>query len=147
MICFSGSGTVADVSIIFMDDIIPFVRLHFSDMSLNHSLSESGDSSHATLLASEVSLQCVSPPGADTYPDVVTTHQFTNNRDGKEHNALAVNIKITSDDDDDVTICLDGVKIFVLRQFVNELLQYISSPDYGLGQLMNFEDLHGQTNI
>jgi len=129
-------GTLSSFSVTITDQLIPFARFKFSNLSLKYSMP-----SEASLLAKSILLQCVSPTGAGTYSDTITTYEPNTKDDCKEQHALAFNISRKSifSDTNEVTVnvSLDGVRLMLVRQFVNEILQYTSSPDYGLSMFYN----------
>ena len=125
------NGTLSSASMVFIDDSIPFVRLCVAGIFCDRS--PEGEA----MSANDVILQCVSPSLADSYPNVITTHKDCDGND--EHCASTLRIKRetgNSSDANDVLISLGGVRVTVLRQFVNEMIQYVSSPQYGLGLLL-----------
>jgi hypothetical protein len=137
---FSANGILSSFSIIVTDKLIPFVRLRSSELSLSHSSSQK--ESCTSLFASSIIFQCVAPT-SENYPDIITTYQSDREDDYFEHHALAIQITKQAGDaaeKNDLSIRLDGVRILLLRQCVNEIMQYLSSPDYGLGLLRSLNE-------
>eukprot|EP00804_Cyclotella_cryptica_P020229 CCRYP_010930-RC/>CCRYP_010930-RC protein AED:0.04 eAED:0.04 QI:95/1/1/1/0.91/0.91/24/65/5640 len=127
---FTLNGKLSSLSVIITDNLIPFARFKSSNLSLKYSLP-----SDASFLAKSFLFQCVSPTGAETYPDIITTYESNTKDDSEEHQALAIHFSRISDTDEvSMNVCLDGVRITLVRQFVNEILQY---TDHGLSLLYN----------
>ena len=139
---FAANGELSSVSVIIAEDFIPFVSFNSSGLSFNYS---SIPEKTVSFVAKEVSLHNVSPTGAGSFPDVLTTHRFDNGDICTEHHALSVCITkekgVIISDVNDISICLDGVKVTVLRQLINEILQYTSSSKYGLGLMLKSNEL------
>ena len=138
---FVVNGELSSVSVIIADDFIPFLSFNSSGLSFNVS-SVSEKIPHVSFVAKEVSLQHVSPAGAETFPDIVTTYCSDNGDMCTEYHALSVCItkeKGVVSHVNDISICLNGVRVTVLRQLINEILQYTSSPKYGLGLMLKSE--------
>lgn len=140
------NGNVSSAFILLTDKLLPFLRCCSRDISIEKVTGPSSSLSKTVLLAGSVDLECVSPSGAETYPDVVRTYQ-SSYRSGCGPSALSIQITTaqaaTSCEQTMISISFDGVRVLVLYQFLCELAQFISSPKYGFGLLsQHLHNLH-----
>jgi hypothetical protein len=130
------NGNISSTSILLTDKLIPFLRCCLRDVSIEERIRPNSFLSKTVLLAGSVDLECVSPSGAEAYPDVLRTYQSS-------RGPSALSIQMTSaqaatSEKANISIFFDGVRVLVLYQFVCELSQFISSPKYGFGLLSQY---------
>eukprot|EP00985_Skeletonema_marinoi_P012126 scaffold5803_cov164-Skeletonema_marinoi.AAC.2 len=136
----SFNGNASSASILLSDKFIPFLRCRLGDISVENVSGPSSSLSKTSLLAGSIALECVSPYGAETYPTVIKTYQSSESGFGPS--ALTIQMtsvqSATSCEQANISIVFDGVRVLVLYQFVCELTQFISSPEYGFGLLSQY---------
>ena len=134
---FRFNWNASSASILLTDNFIPFVRCKFGDISFGKTAGPSDPLSKTTLLAGSVALECVSPFGAETYPNIVTTHN--------PHGPSSLSVQVTSERSSEQTytsVCFNGVRVLILYQFICEFNNFLSSPDYGFGLLSRYLGNH-----
>ena len=132
------NGSVSSMIIALTDKLVPFIECRFQDVSMAKSVVESHATTKTSLHACTVCLDCVYQ---STYPNIISTYPPSDNGDifgGRS----AFTIQLTSPNNPDlgpseILIGLDGVRIVMLRQILNEILQYTSSPNYGIGRFLS----------
>ena len=132
------NGSVSSMIITLTDKLVPFIECQFQDVSMAKSVVESQATTRTSLHACTVCLDCVYQ---STYPNIISTYPPSDNGDiygGRS----AFTIQLTSPNNPDlgpseILIGLDGVRIVLLRQILNEILQYTTSPNYGIGRFLS----------
>ena len=138
-LCFNGNATSA--SILLADKFIPFLSCRLGDISIEKVSGPRSPLSKTVFLSESLAIECVSPYGAETYPDVITTYQ---SNDNNVFGPSALTIQMTSvqsahsSEQARISITLDRVRVLVLYQFICELTQFVSSPKYGFGLLSQY---------
>ena len=132
------NGILSSVGIVLTDKLIPFIRCCFHDVAIEKSVSPYETLTKTSLLASAISLECISPTGSETYPDIITTYHPLSKDNFNIQSALGITFTEQKEDSrgcNAISVDLHGVRILLLRQFLNECIQYTSSPQYGFGVL------------
>lgn len=113
------------VSLVLMDRLFPFAELRLGNATLD--LFKTLTESRTKLEAADISLDCLT---STAYSSILSTIQS----EDLVRTAFSLQIReIGLPESRDVTVCLDSVRIVVLRQLIHEIVQYLSSPSYGLG--------------
>lgn len=113
------------VSLVLMDRMFPFAELRLGNAKLD--LLKTLTESRTKLEAADISLDCLT---STAYSSILSTIQS----EEIVRTAFSVQIReIGLPKTRDVTVCLDSVRIVVLRRLIHEIVQYLSSPSYGLG--------------
>ena len=113
------------VSLVLMDRQFPFAELRLGNAALD--LSKTMAESRTNLEAEEISLDCLTSTANSSILSTIQSENLV-------RTAFSVHIReIGLPKNREVTVCLDSVRIVVLRQLIHEIVQYLSSPNYGLG--------------
>jgi hypothetical protein len=127
------NGCLSSLTLVLADKCIPFIECRFQDMTFKKSAIESQTSTHTLFHAGAVSIDCVSQT---SYPRVLSTYTAEKGDDS----AFSIHLNtpsISASSPSELFIELNGVRIVLLRRILNEILQYISSPNYGIGFVLN----------
>eukprot|EP00986_Skeletonema_menzelii_P013164 scaffold7491_cov142-Skeletonema_menzelii.AAC.15 len=135
------NGNASSASILLTDKLIPFLRCRLGEISIEKVSGPRSPLSKMVFLSESLAIECVSPYGAETYPDVITTYQSSDNS-GFGPSALTILMtsvqSAPSSEQSRISITLERVRVLVLYQFICELTQFISSPKYGFGLLSQY---------
>lgn len=132
------NGAATSFSVILTDKLVPFIRFSSRDLTMSLSDAQSERSTNTSLLINTIALECVSPTSAEAYPDIITKYQPEDDDSFGSEAAFTIQVSTPRDatiGQTEMLIGLDGVRIVLLRQFVNEVLQYAESTEYGIGLL------------
>ena len=141
------NGGVATLTLVLADKLLPFIECQFQDVTFEKSVVASQTTSHTSLRAGAVSIDLVSE---SSHPNIVSTYTSKNGDDFDDLSALSIKLTtqlISASGPNEFLIALNGVRIVLLRQSLNEILQYISSPNYGIGLVLHcFETEKGSSS-
>lgn len=143
---FLVSGSVKHMSVIFSsDEMVPFARCLFGNTTFERSSASKSNrcSAKVRMKSSTFDLQDLTPEGQN-YTSVVST--FCENKPPE-----SPCFSVTIDDPHDIwsepmqlELDIIGVRIFVLRRFINELMQFFHNPLHGVEKfLTKFRTDHG----
>ncbi|KAL7539480.1 hypothetical protein ACHAXR_010091, partial [Thalassiosira sp. AJA248-18] len=132
------NGNISSLSIVLTDKLLPFIECRFEDIAIEKS-AEGGHQAVAntSFNAGTISLDCL---WQSNYPNIISTYESKN---GESFDGRSVfSIKMTAQQDptrgpNELLIGLDGVRIVLLRQVLNEILQYTGSPNRGIGLFLS----------
>lgn len=120
------NGNISCVSAILTDKFIPFVKIQLNDVALERKAATT------SLQAGILSVDCLYQ---SAYPSIISSYPSQDGDGFGGHSAFSIEMISHPDPTcpNDVYISLDGVRITILRQILNEFLQYTSSSNYGIG--------------
>ena len=130
------NGCVATLTLVLADKLLPFIECQFQDVTFEQSVVGSQTTTH-TLRAGAVSIDRVSE---SSHPNIISTYASKNGDDVDDLSAFSIKLTrqlIPASGPNEFLIALNGVRIVLLRQSLNEILQYISSPNYGIGLVLH----------
>ncbi|KAL7555284.1 hypothetical protein ACHAWF_018921 [Thalassiosira exigua] len=131
------NGTLSSFSVILTDKFLPFMELQLHDVTLGKSNAASHDAMVTSLRARELCVNCAFQAN---YPNVISTYQPTKSSRFDEHFAFSFQMSVPNNpttSPGEIEIGLEGVRILLLRQFLNEFLQYYQSSHYGIGLVLS----------
>lgn len=128
------NGSASSLSILLADKFLPFIECRFRDVAIE--MSENQATTKASLNAGTLSIDCVCQ---SSYPNIISTYR---SKDGQYFEQSSMKVQMTShkgpaSGPNETLINLDGVRIVLLRQVINEILQYTESPHYGIGLFLS----------
>lgn len=126
------NGSVSSLSLVLTDKLLPFIQCQFQDVRFKKSVIGSQTTALTSLHAGAVSIDCVSQ---SSYPNIISTYASEN-----ECSAFSIQLSthlIPASGPNEFFIEVNGVRIVMLRQILNEIFQYISSPNYGIGLVLD----------
>ena len=141
---YSFTGQIDNCSVLFASDKLqPFARLVLCDLLLEIKLPmDKENCSTATLLtmtSESFELLDLTPEG-QSYPRFLTAEPDTLGSCGekeKTHFSMELSTHVNRwKQPPEIKIIFSGIRIFLVRRFINEMLQYTLSPAYGLGHLL-----------
>ena len=130
------NGSLSSLTFVLTDKLLPFIECRLQDVVFEKSARGSQTTKQTIVHAGTISLDCVIE---SSYPNIISTHT-SNGEDFDERSAFSFQLTtqlIPSAGPTEFTFALNGLRITVLRKIINETLQYISSPTYGIGLFLN----------
>jgi hypothetical protein len=128
-------GKAASFTLVLTDNLIPFIECRFRHVVLEEAAIGSRNETPISLHAGSVSLDCVC---TSTYPNIISTYSATEGQTVHENYAFRLTAhRVHESNYRDIKVDLNGVRITLLRQLLNDVLQYFSSPNYGFGLLLS----------
>ncbi len=130
------NGCVSSIILVLTDNFVPFIECRFQDMTFEKSAIESQISTHTSFHAGAISVDCVSQT---SYPCLLSTYTSEYGEDIELSPAFSIILNtppISTSSPSELLIELNGVRIVLLRRILNEILQYVSSPNYGIGSVL-----------
>lgn len=132
------SGEISKLNVLFCrNDYIPFMEISLGfvliDIHSNPVLFDEGKAFLITAGSKLANILDLSYEGRK-YDHVIRSKEVLDE-------SLSVKVAISSDArkfPSELLIAFNAVRLTVLRRFVNDLLQYMLSPDYGLGRILSF---------
>ena len=141
------NGCVATLTLVLADKLLPFIECRFQDVTFEQSVVGSQTTTHTSLRAGAVSIDRVSE---SSHPNIISTYTSKNGDDFDDLSAFSIKLTrqlISASGPTEFLIALNGIRIVLLRQSLNEILQYISSPNYGIGLVLHgFETEKGSSS-
>ncbi len=127
-------GNISSFSLVLTENLLPFVECTFLQVVIEKQTIGSRTTA-PTFQAASVTLDCVSTP---SYSNIVSTYSSPDGEEFNANHALRLTAhRIIETNAHDFTVALDGVRITLLRQLLNDVVQYLSSPNHGLGSLLS----------
>ena len=131
------NGSVSSLTVVLTDKLLPFIECKFQDVVIEKSIIESQATAKTLLQAGSVIVDCAYQ---STYPNIIST--YPSNEEGQDFapKKSAFSIQLfhnPASSPNEILIGLDGVRVMLLRQILNEILQYTLSPKYGIGLFLS----------
>ena len=129
------NGKAASFTLVLSDNLIPFVECRFRHVVLEEATIGNQNATPISLHAGSVSLDCVC---TSTYSNVISTHSATDGQTQHANYAFRLTAhRIHESNYRDIKVDLNGARITLLRQLLNDISQYLLSPNYGVGLLLS----------
>jgi len=128
------NGNISSFGIVLTDKNLPFIECKFTDVDFSTNVQAT---TKTELQAGNVCIDCVYQ---STYPNIISTYPFTPTIGEVFDNRSAFSVQYVTAPDcgsSEVVIGLDGVRVVLLRQILNEIIQYTLSPKYGIGLFLH----------
>jgi len=128
------NGNISSFGIVLTDKNLPFIECKFTDVDFSTNVQAT---TKTELQAGNVCIECVYQ---STYPNIISTYPFTPTIGEVFDNRSAFSVQYATAQDcgsSEVVIGLDGVRVVLLRQILNEIIQYTCSPKYGIGLFLH----------
>ncbi len=134
------SANIGQITILLCsDNLQPFTSFAIQSTCVNMTFDNANRKKYSTIASvtsNSVTLNNLTPQG-QFFSDVV--YQNDNAKSRSSAKVLSLELFISHDSSkhpSELKIDLSGFQIFVLRQYINEFIQYTSNKDYGLGKLL-----------
>ena len=124
------NGKVASFSIVLADQLLPVMECHLQNIVIKQSLIDHQTATKTSVNADTISVDFVCQ---SNYPTIISTEGF-------ERSAFTVQMTAQQDpasDPSEVLIGFDGIRMVLLCQILNEMIQYTSSPKHGIGLFLS----------
>ena len=128
------NGNISSFGIVLTDKNLPFIECKFADVDFSTNVQAT---TKTELQAGNVCIDCVYQ---STYPNIISTYPSTPTIGEVFDNRSAFSVQYMTAPDcgsSEVVIGLDGVRVVLLRQILNEIIQYTLSPKYGIGLFLH----------
>ena len=128
------NGSLSSLTIVLTDKLLPFIECRLHDFVYVKSDQKNHTATQTIMHAGAISLECVIE---SSYPKIISTYTKEIAGGFNEQSAFFIQLTTRESFPNEISIQFNGVRIVFLQQIINELLQYISSPTYGIGLFLN----------